>query len=197
VDLILAEDTRVSRKLLTHFQIDANMRSFHIQNEHKTLPKIIDLLSDQQDIALITDAGTPGISDPGYLLIKACIDKKLAFTCLPGATAFVPALVMSGLPSHHFHFEGFLPHKKGRKTRLMHLASLSETFVLYESPNRIEKCVQQLIEHCGGDRRASLSREISKMYEENVHGSLVDLLDWCQRQSKIRGEFVLVIEGLK
>lgn len=195
VDLILAEDTRVTRKLLNHYSIETKLSSFHSQNEHKVLKKITSWLETGKIIALVSDAGTPGISDPGYLLVRACLDQGIKLTCLPGPTAFVPALVMSGLPSHRFLFEGFLPHKKGRMSRLSELAELEYTFILYESPNRIVRCLQQLKDYCGANRQACLCRELSKLFEEVITGSLQELLDWSEAQEKIRGEFVIVVAG--
>src|SRR5210317_2180651 len=166
VDLILAEDTRTSGKLLKHYDISTSMQSHHMHNEHKTIDGLIQKLKSGITMALISDAGTPAISDPGFLLSRACIAQGIPIECLPGATAFVPALVNSGLPSDRFVFEGFLPPKKGRKTRLDELAAESRTVILYESPYKLLKTLSQLIEVCGGDRPCSISREISKLYEE-------------------------------
>lgn len=193
-DLILAEDTRTSGKLLKHYDIATPMRAYHAHNEHQIVTQIADYLANGQTLALISDAGTPGISDPGFLLIRECIQQGLKVSCLPGATAFVPALVASGLPCDKFFFEGFLPHKKGRQTRLIYLATLLNTFVLYESPYRLVKCLEQLREHCGGDRRASVSREISKIYEENKTDSLDQLVVYFS-EKKVKGEIVVVVEG--
>ncbi len=194
VQLILAEDTRTSGKLMKHFEIKSPMRSFHAHNEHQQTESIIDLLKSGQDIALISDAGTPGISDPGFLLVRACKAEDIEVSCLPGATAFVPALVQSGIPCDRFHFEGFLPHKKGRQTRLKYLAELPNTFVLYESPFRLIKCLEQLAEHCGSDRKASVSRELSKMFEETQTNTLATLIEYF-KSKKIKGEIVVVVEG--
>jgi len=193
-DLILAEDTRTSGKLLKHYHIDTPMRAYHAHNEHQIVTQLADYLASGQTLALISDAGTPGISDPGFLLIRECIQQGLEVSCLPGATAFVPALVASGLPCDKFFFEGFLPHKKGRKTRLLFLADFPYTFVLYESPFRLIKCLEQLREHCGGERRASVSREISKIYEENKTNSLDQLIVYFS-EKKVKGEIVVVVEG--
>jgi len=193
-DLILAEDTRTSGKLLKHYHIDTPMRAYHAHNEHQIVTQLADYLASGQTLALISDAGTPGISDPGFLLIRECIQQGLEVSCLPGATAFVPALVASGLPCDKFFFEGFLPHKKGRKTRLLFLADFPYTFVLYESPFRLIKCLEQLREHCGGERRASVSREISKIYEENKTDSLDQLIVYFS-EKKVKGEIVVVVEG--
>ena len=195
VSLILAEDTRTSKKLLNHYEIETPLRSHHAHNEHHTTPEIIKLLKTGQDIALISDAGTPGISDPGFLLARACHENEVKVECLPGATAFVPALVASGLPCDKFHFEGFLPHKKGRKTRLDYLTALPYTFVLYESPHRLVKCLKQLVEHCGGDRIACVCRELTKMHEEIVADSLNNLIKYYDVEKKVRGEIVLIVKG--
>lgn len=195
VDFVIAEDTRVSGQLLKHLDISKPFRSYHIHNEHKVVDSIIQQLEAGQNAALITDAGTPGISDPGYLLIRECINKGIDVECLPGATAFVPALVISGLPAHHFYFEGFLPHKKGRKTRIDFLASLSDTFILYESPHRLVKCLKELLEACGADRPACVCRELSKLHEETVRGTLLDLQTWAEGKDKVKGEIVIVVGG--
>ncbi|MCB0631399.1 MAG: 16S rRNA (cytidine(1402)-2'-O)-methyltransferase [Saprospiraceae bacterium] len=195
VDLILAEDTRVTRRLLQHYEIETPLRAHHAHNEHGTTPQLIRQLEEGATLALVSDAGTPGISDPGFLLVRACKQADIQVECLPGATAFVPALVASGLPCDRFHFEGFLPHKKGRQTRLNHLAELPVTFVLYESPNRLVKCLGQLIECCGGDRPASVARELSKLHEEVRSGSLQDLSDHYAEQDKVKGEIVIVVGG--
>jgi len=195
VDLILAEDTRTSGKLMKHFEIETTMRSFHAFNEHKVLQGYIDQLKQGFDIALISDAGTPGISDPGFLLIRACVEADVKVTCLPGATAFVPALVSSGLPCNKFYFEGFLPHKKGRQTRLDYLANLDCTFILYESPHRLVKCLKELSEKCGQDRMASVNREISKLHEESNTQSLLQLIQDYEVRPSIKGEIVIVVAG--
>ena len=195
VDLILAEDTRTSGKLMKHFEIETTMRSFHAFNEHKVLQGYIDQLKQGFDIALISDAGTPGISDPGFLLIRACVEADVKVTCLPGATAFVPALVSSGLPCNKFYFEGFLPHKKGRQTRLDYLANLDCTFILYESPHRLVKCLKELSEKCGQDKMASVNREISKLHEESNTQSLLQLIQDYEARPSIKGEIVIVVAG--
>ncbi|MEM0995305.1 MAG: 16S rRNA (cytidine(1402)-2'-O)-methyltransferase [Bacteroidota bacterium] len=195
VSLILAEDTRTSKKLLDHYEIKTSMRAFHAHNEHGILHQIVEQLQHGADIALISDAGTPGISDPGFLLVRACRANDVTVTCLPGATAFVPALVGSGLPSDAFHFEGFLPHKKGRQTRLIYLATLPHTFVLYESPYRLVKCLEQLATHCGEDRQATVARELSKKFEELRHGTLTALAVHFKEQVKVKGEIVVVVTG--
>ena len=196
VQFILAEDTRTSKKFLTHYGIETPLRSHHAHNEHHTTPDLIKVLESGQDIALISDAGTPGISDPGFYLVRACHQNNIKIECLPGATAFVPALVVSGLPCDKFHFEGFLPHKKGRQTRLTYLATLPYTFLLYESPFRLVKCLEQLAEHCGMDRPACVCRELTKMYEEIKTGSLTELITYF-KEKKVKGEIVIVVGGLK
>jgi len=192
VDLILAEDTRTSGKLLKHYEIETNMRSHHTHNEHHTLDQIIDQLNSGSDIALITDAGSPGISDPGYLLVRAAVKEKIQIVPLPGATAFVPALTASGIPCDKFHFEGFLPHKKGRQTRLKYLATLPHTFVLYESPFRLIKCLKQLLEFCG-ERPVAVGREISKFYEEIATGTISEMIEEFEKRDKVKGEIVVVV----
>ncbi|WP_323755464.1 16S rRNA (cytidine(1402)-2'-O)-methyltransferase [Roseivirga sp.] len=193
VDVILAEDTRTSGKLLKHHNITKPLQSYHIFNEHKTVEKLINRMESGEKFALISDAGTPSISDPGFLLVRELLKAGLEVNCLPGATAFVPALVNSGLPSDRFVFEGFLPHKKGRQTRLIKLAEEDRTIILYESPHRLIKCLEQLKEHLG-DRKASVSREISKMFEETVRGSLSELIDHFTIKG-VKGEFVVLVEG--
>ncbi len=195
VDLILAEDTRTSKKLLIHHGIETPLRSYHAHNEHAVVNSIIEQLQSGQTLALITDAGTPGISDPGFLVTRECVKANIKVECLPGATAFVPALVASGLPCDKFFFEGFLPHKKGRQTRLKYLCELSTTFVLYESPHRLIKCLKQLIEFCGAERKASVCRELTKMHEECVTKSLEDLITYFDTEKKVRGEIVIIVEG--
>ncbi len=197
VELVLAEDTRTSRKLLQHYEIDTPLRSHHAHNEHGTTPALVAELKAGQTMALITDAGTPGISDPGFYLVRACVEAGVKVECLPGATAFVPALVSAGLPCDKFHFEGFLPHKKGRKTRLEFLAQLPFTFVLYESPFRLVKCLQQLAAHCGSERKAAVCRELTKLHEEVARGTLEELIAHFSGEKKVKGEIVLVVDGLR
>lgn len=197
VQLVLAEDTRMTKKLLSHYEIDTPLRSFHAHNEHQVTENLIAQLSQGAQMALVSDAGTPGISDPGFLLARACHEAGVAVSALPGATAFVPALVGSGLPSDKFHFEGFLPHKKGRKTRLEYLSNLPNTFILYESPHRLVKCLSQLAEHCGVDREACVARELSKIYEELRTANLADLHAHFEQQAKVKGEIVIVVSGKK
>jgi 16S rRNA (cytidine1402-2'-O)-methyltransferase len=194
VDLILAEDTRKSGILLKHLQISKALLSHHKFNEHRTLDSILQRILGGSDIALISDAGTPGISDPGFLLVRACLDKGIEVESLPGATAFVPALLNSGLPSERFVFEGFLPQKKGRQKRLKELASETRTMVFYESPYRLVKTLTQLAEHLGQQRRGSVSRELTKVHEETRRGNLTDLAAYFS-QSKVKGEIVIVVEG--
>lgn len=195
VDLVLAEDTRTSKRLLQHYEIDTPLRAFHAHNEHHVTDRIISELEAGATWALVSDAGSPGISDPGFLLVRACVAANIKVEALPGATAFVPALTASGLPADKFHFEGFLPHKKGRQTRLKYLAQLPVTFILYESPYRLVKCLEQLIEHCGADRKACVAREISKLFEEVQTDSLASLLAYYSAQKKVKGEIVLLVQG--
>jgi len=194
VDVVLAEDTRTSGKLLKHYEIESRMMSYHQHNEHKIVEFIAQRIMDGESMALISDAGTPAISDPGFLLVRKCIEFGVEVECLPGATAFVPALVNSGLPNDKFFFEGFLPQKKGRQTRLKELAELQYTIVFYESPHRLLKTIGQLIEVFGPDRKASVSRELSKMHEENVQNSLSGLLEYFGKRI-IKGEIVLIVAG--
>ena len=193
-DLILAEDTRTSGKLLKHYDIQAPMQSYHMFNEHQKTEGYTQQIAEGRTIALITDAGTPGISDPGYMLAKACVEKNLAVECLPGATAFVPALVVSGLPSHEFVFIGFLPPKKGRQSKLKELSQESRTIILYESPHKINSTLEQILEIFGEERRISISRELTKMYEETIRGSVGEVLKIC-KEKPLKGEIVLLIEG--
>ncbi len=195
-DAILAEDTRQTAKLLHHFSIEKPMLSYHQHNEHKTLKNIIDRLKSGSTLALVSDAGTPGISDPAFLLVRECIREGIEVSCLPGPTAFVPALINSGLPAERFCFEGFLPHKKGRNTRLQALTEETRTIILYESPYRLLKTLEQLIQFLGPERQASISRELSKIHEENVRGSLETLFTYFS-QKEIKGEFVIIIQGLE
>jgi 16S rRNA (cytidine1402-2'-O)-methyltransferase len=194
VDFILCEDTRTSKKLLQHYQITKPLTPYHQHNEHRVADHLVTQMQAGKKIALITDAGTPGISDPGFLLVRACIQQNIPVNCLPGATAFVPALVNSGLPAHRFCFEGFLPLKKGRQTALKQLANETRTIILYESPVRLAKTLNDLITYMGNDRRASVSRELTKMFEETRRGSLQELFAYYT-QKPPKGEIVLVIEG--
>lgn len=195
VSLILAEDTRTSSVLLKHYDIHTPLRSHHKFNEHATA----DAMASEalvRDIALISDAGTPAISDPGFMLVRTCVEKGVEVQCLPGATAFVPALVDSGLPNDRFYFEGFLPQKKGRQTRLKALAEQEHTMIIYESPFRLDKTLQQLAENLGSDRRASVSREISKKFEDTQRGTLAELIAHFKEQPA-KGEIVIIVEGKK
>mgnify|MGYP006080071731 FL=1 len=193
-DLILAEDTRTTGKLLRHYDIDRPIRSFHLHNEHRAVDAIVEQINTGLNYALCSDAGTPAISDPGFLLVRACVDAGINVSCLPGATAFVPALVVSGLPCDRFAFEGFLPHKKGRQKRLQAILEESRTTVLYESPHRVIKLLEEIIKYECGDRRIVLCREISKLHEEVVRGSVEEVLERFKEKAP-RGEFVVVIEG--
>lgn len=194
VDLILAEDTRTSGFLLKHFDIQNSMQSYHKFNEHKSVVHIIEKLKSGENIALISDAGTPGISDPGFLIVRECIKNEIEVECLPGATAFVPALINSGIPSDRFCFEGFLPIKKGRTTRLGELATEKRTIIIYESPYRVVKTLTQCVEYFGESRYVSVSREISKLYEETIRGELLNVLEHF-KHNEPKGEFVIIISG--
>ncbi|PCJ81640.1 MAG: 16S rRNA (cytidine(1402)-2'-O)-methyltransferase [Bacteroidetes bacterium] len=194
-DLILAEDTRTTGNLLRHYSIDRPLRAFHLHNEHRAVNAIVDQLKSGMNYALCSDAGTPAISDPGFLLVRACVDAGVEVMCLPGATAFVPALVVSGLPCDRFVFEGFLPHKKGRQKRLQSLVEESRTVVLYESPHRIIKLLEELIKYECSNRRIVLCREISKLHEETIRGTVSETLIHFQEKAP-RGEFVVVLEGV-
>lgn len=194
VDLIVAEDTRTSGKLLKHFDISTPMQSHHMHNEHQTVEKFTEMIKSGQNIALISDAGTPAISDPGFLLTRTCIENDIEVECLPGATAFVPALVNSGLPNDRFVFEGFLPDKKGRQTRFLALQEEARTMVFYVSPHKLIKTLGDFIAYFGEDRKVSVSREISKMYEETVRGTTEELLQRFT-DKPVKGEIVVVVAG--
>lgn len=194
VSVVLAEDTRTSRKLLDHYGIKTPLRAFHAHNEHAVVDKIAAELAAGAAMALVSDAGTPGISDPGFLLVRACVRQGVRVECLPGPTAFVPALVASGLPCDTFHFDGFLPHKKGRQTRLKFLAALPYTFVLYESPYRLVKCLDELIAVCGPERPACVARELSKLHEEVKTATLAELRAHFGAK-EVKGEIVVVVGG--
>ncbi|MBP5327603.1 MAG: 16S rRNA (cytidine(1402)-2'-O)-methyltransferase [Bacteroidales bacterium] len=194
VDLILAEDTRTSRVLLQHYDIDTPMQSYHIFNEHQIVDRIVEKLESGMSIAVITDAGTPGISDPGFLLVRDAVRKQIEVECLPGATAFVPALIDSGLPCDRFVFEGFLPHKKGRQTAIQRLADENRTMIIYESPFRLVKLIEQLIDTIGEERQVSVSREISKMHAETVRGTLRQVHDHFASK-EVKGEIVVILAG--
>ncbi|MCP4909819.1 MAG: 16S rRNA (cytidine(1402)-2'-O)-methyltransferase [Bacteroidetes bacterium] len=192
VDSILAEDTRKSGKLLKHFDIETKMTPYHQHNEHKVLESIAERIENGEHMALITDAGTPAISDPGFLIIRECISRNIEVECLPGPTAFVPALVNSGLPADRFFFEGFLPQKKGRQTRLKYLAQLPTTIILYESPHRLIKTLNQISEFFGNETSVSVSREITKIYEETIRGSVMEVLNFYT-DNPPKGEIVIII----
>ncbi len=194
VDFILAEDTRTSGNLLRHLEISKKMYSYNLNNEHKNYRHIAERLSMGEKAALISDAGTPAISDPGFLLVRECIKNNIDVETLPGATAFVPALVNSALPADRFCFEGFLPHKKGRQKRLKLLAEETRTMIFYESPHRLLKALEQFIEYFGTERQVSISRELTKVYEETVRGNLKEVLDYFS-QKNIKGELVIVVAG--
>lgn len=196
VDLILAEDTRTSGKLLKHYKITTQMQSHHMHNEHKTVDALVKRLQAGETIAIISDAGTPAISDPGFLLTRACVEAGIAVDCLPGATAFVPALVNSGLPNDRFIFEGFLPVKKGRQTRLKTLANETRTVIFYESPHKLLKTLAQLQEFFGEERRVSVSREITKLHEETTRGTVRQVLEYYTNKPP-KGEIVVVVAGKK
>ena len=194
VDGILAEDTRTSGNLLRHLGISKPMTAFHIRNEHQVVERVADRIAAGETLALVTDAGTPAISDPGFLLVRECVKRGIEVECLPGPTAFVPALVNSGLPAEKFIFEGFLPHKKGRQTKLQAVANYPYTTVLYESPFRLLKTLQQLAEVCGSERQVCVSRELTKIHEENVRGTLAEVMEHFSKKD-IKGEIVIVLEG--
>ena len=192
--VIFAEDTRVTKRLLAHLNITNTIFSFHSQNEHRLLDRVIEKIQEVETAVLVSDAGTPGISDPGFLLVRACIEANIPVECLPGPTAFVPALVASGLPCDKFVFEGFLPHKKGRQTRLILLSQESRTIVLYESPHRLIKCLGQIVEYFGADRKICVCREISKFFEEFARGTAEEVLAHFQ-QKEVKGEIVIIVGG--
>ena len=196
VDLILAEDTRTSGKLLKHYEISSSLQSHHMHNEHKTVEGLINKLKSGITIALISDAGTPAISDPGFLLSRACLENNIDIECLPGATAFVPALVNSGLPNDKFVFEGFLPVKKGRQTRLQFLAEEMRTMIFYESPHKLLKTLAHFCEYFGEDRQVTVSRELTKLYEETIRGTTKEVLNYYSKKPP-KGEIVIVVAGKK
>ena len=196
VDMILAEDTRTSSKLLKHYDIHTPMQSYHLFNEHKVVEGWVQRIKGGTTVALITDAGTPAISDPGFLLVRACVAEGVAVECLPGATAFVPALVSSGLPNDRFVFEGFLPDKKGRQTRLQFLAEEVRSMIFYVSPHKLLKTLTEFITVFGGERSASLSRELTKLHEETQRGTLEEILEYY-KDKNIKGEIVLIVSGNK
>ena len=196
VDLILCEDTRRSKKLLIHYNIDTPLRSHHKFNEHKEVGKVVDKILSGEKIALISDAGTPGISDPGFLAVRTCLEDNIEVECLPGATALVPALINSGIPFERFVFEGFLPVKKGRKTRLMKLTKEDRTMIFYESPHKLLKTLNDFSNSFGADRKISVSREITKIYEETIRGSVEYIINLFTDKIP-KGEFVIIVEGCK
>lgn len=196
VDVILAEDTRTSGLLLTHYGINKSLQSFHIHNEHQTTEHLVDRMAQGETFALVSDAGTPGISDPGFLLIRECLKRGARVECLPGPTALIPALVHSGFPTDRFVFEGFLPHKKGKQTVLKRLALEDRTIVAYESPHRLVKTLEEIKTFFGAERRVSVSREMTKIHEETVTGSVNEVLEHFQKK-EVKGEIVIVIDGKK
>ena len=196
VDLILAEDTRTSFVLLLHYQIQTSVSPYHQHNEHKVLAHLIEQIVNGKTMALITDAGTPGISDPAFLLVRECIKNNIKIECLPGATAFIPALVNSGLPTNRFVFEGFLPLKKGRQTLMKQLSEEERTMIFYESPMRLIKTLQNFIEYFGTERQCCVSRELTKIFEENKRGTLQEVCDHFKQKS-VKGEIVIVVQGKK
>lgn len=195
VDVILAEDTRTSGNLLKHYDISKPMQAFHLNNEHVVVERIAERIVNGERMALVTDAGTPAISDPGFMLVRECIRRGVEVECLPGATAFVPALVNSGLAADHFIFEGFLPHKKGRQTKIKQIVENEYTTILYESPFRLVKTLEQLIETAGPDRKVSVARELTKIHEENVRGTLAEVRNYFA-EKEVKGEIVIVLDGL-
>lgn len=195
-DLVLCEDTRRSKILMSHYKINTQLKSFHKFNEHKEVDSIVDQIKEGKKISLISDAGTPGISDPGFLIVRTCIESEIEIECLPGATAFVPALINSGIPSDKFAFEGFLPVKKGRKTRLKTLSSEERTMIFYESPHKILKTLNDFKLNFGSERKISISRELTKVYEENIRGTVEEVISFFG-DKKIKGEIVIVVEGNK
>jgi 16S rRNA (cytidine1402-2'-O)-methyltransferase len=196
VDLILAEDTRTTHRLLSHYQIETRLQSYHIFNEHQRTSEIADRILAGETLALVSDAGTPSISDPGFMLVRACLEREVEVECLPGPTALIPALVNSGFPCEKFCFEGFLPHKKGRKTRLTELAAETRTIILYESPHRIVRVLQELQQVMGDGRKCSVSRELTKIHEETRRGTFTELLAYFTSKEP-RGEMVVVVEAIK
>lgn len=195
VDVILAEDTRTSKKLLQHYSIATPLQSHHMHNEHATLPRVIDQLASGVSMALVSDAGTPAISDPGFLLVREAIKNQIPIECLPGPTAVIPALILSGLPNDRFIFEGFLPPKKGRQTRLELIAAETRTVVFYDSPHKLLKTLGQLEQLCGAEREVSVSRELTKLYEETIRGSLKEVIRHFENTPP-KGEFVVCLAGI-
>jgi len=194
VDFILCEDTRTTRNLLKHYEIDKRCLAYHIFNEHEQLGRYISQIRASESVALVSDAGTPGISDPGFLIARECIANDIEVECLPGATAFVPALVQSGLPCSSFYFYGFLPHKKGKESLLKRVAEMEETVVFYESPHRLVKSLEKMVEIMGPDRKISISKELTKIYDFTFRGTLAEAVDFFG-QKEVKGEFVIVLSG--
>jgi len=197
VSLILAEDTRTTGNFLKHYEIKNRLQAYHIHNEHQVLKSIIERLLAGEVMALVTDAGTPAISDPGFLLVRECFKNNIEVECLPGATAFVPALVQSGFPTESFFFEGFLPHKKGRQTRLKELAAMPYTLIFYESPHRLIKTLEQFSEFFGSETLVSVSRELTKIHEETIRGTLKEVIHYFKSKPAIKGEIVIVVGNSK
>jgi len=195
VDFIYCEDTRTTKKLLSHYQLNKRCFAYHIHNEHHQMETILTHIKQADSVALVSDAGTPAISDPGFLLIRECLSNGIDVECLPGATAFVPALVVSGLPCEPFYFHGFLPHKKGKERTLQQLSTRAETVIFYESPHRLVKTLEMMIPYFGSERVLCVSREISKIYEEHFRGSLQDALHYFSNKKNIKGEFVVSVQS--
>lgn len=196
VDLVLAEDTRITKRLLDHYSIEQKLSSYHQHNEHKKTAQVIEQLKGGAHIGLVSDAGTPGLSDPGFLLVRECRREGIPVECLPGADALLPALISSGLPSDRFVFEGFLPHKKGRSKRIGILAEEERTVIFYESPHRLLKLLSQIAEHTGSERQVSVAKELTKLHEEHINGTLQEVIDHFQQKDSIKGEYVVVLAGV-
>lgn len=197
VDYVLAEDTRITKRLFDHYNIDQKLSAYHQHNEHKKTGTIVNQLKGGADVGLVSDAGTPGLSDPGFLLVRECRQEGIPVECLPGADALLPALIASGLPSDRFVFEGFLPHKKGRTKRISMLAEEERTVVFYESPHRLVKLLSHLADYTGFERQVTVARELTKIYEEYVNGTIADAIHYFEQKESIKGEFVIVMEGME
>jgi 16S rRNA (cytidine1402-2'-O)-methyltransferase len=195
VDLLLAEDTRQTGKLLKHLELSVKMQAYHLNNEHQITEQIVERIKGGENVGLVSDAGTPGISDPGFLLVRACVSEGVEVECLPGATAVIPALVASGFPCDKFYFEGFLPHKKGKQTRLKYLSELPTTVVFYESPHRLVKTLKMMVDFFGSDRQIVVVRELSKMFEEHKRGGVAEVLNYFESKP-VKGEIVVVVQEL-
>ncbi len=195
IDLLLCEDSRVAGRLLKHFEISVPLKPYHAHNEHKVTPVVIQILKEGHVLGLVSDAGLPALSDPGHLLIREAVKSNISIEVLPGANAALLGAIGSGLPCDRFHFEGFLPHKKGRQTRWKYLADLPHTFILYESPHRIKKCLSELVSYCGGDRQVAVCRELTKLHEEYIRGNAAHVLNALEKRDSIKGEIVLVVAG--